>query len=731
MTSTTEQYGPDRPEDRYRVDGGAADVVDLSAARVRLAPDTQPDTAPDIRPDTVPDIADPVLEGEVLPPLPTPADEGWLPIIPVWMQSKTGIRNMVRLTLRRWWYRIRFTAVRLPWATVKWTGRAVRGSWRISGRLLAWALDTRADAMEQELATGARQDAKEFIRVREDRARRIRARLVVLGLATLVGAGGGAYLWFFTPRLVQVLVAMVLVTILARVGANPDTPLIGPAMATSSGYLQLSDAILMRALNAAGLGGTVAKVDRNGETTEEGNRPTLAQPLQRENAGYLAMVDLPFGKTVADATKGQAALASGLDVDEVQVFVENVRGSARRVSIYVADEDPFMLPPRRSPLARLPRVSVWNPNPLGADVRGREVCPSLIFNSFLIGAIPRSGKTYAGRALVAPGFLDPHCDVTVLDFKGGKDWQAAEQLAVTFRLGDDDEDLGYAIGALQNLKGEAQNRFKAFRAMSDEQNPEGKLTPELAKAGYRPHLIVLDEVQNLLRAPEKEIRDEALALLVWLAKTAPAAGFTLVMATQRPATDVIPSDLRDNTSVRLALRTKTWQSSDAILGSGINAIGFGTQRFLEEHKGAAILGGVSNGRGGDLQVIRTDLLKNSDFTQICQIGAQRRADAGTLRGHAVGQAEEIVVTVTILSDVVAVWPGVEPKVQAKTLVERLQEAYPSKHAHLDQTSLTKALKDHGVPVVQVYRDGSNRNGYALAAVRKALAKAEGPDITNS
>jgi S-DNA-T family DNA segregation ATPase FtsK/SpoIIIE len=204
-------------------------------------------------------------------------------------------------------------------------------------------------------------------------------------------------------------------------------------------------------------------------------------------------------------------MASGLDVDQVQVFVEAVRGNTRRVAFYIADEDPFLLPPRRSPLAKLPKVSVWDAAPLGTEPRGREARPSLIFNSFLIGAIPRSGKTFAGRVLCTPGLLDPYCDITVLDFKGGKDWKAVEDLAVSFRSGDSDEDLEHGVAVLAKRKHEAQQRFKAFQAMSDEENPEGKLTRELGRAGYHPHLIIIDEVQNLLRASDKRIREESLA----------------------------------------------------------------------------------------------------------------------------------------------------------------------------------------------------------------------------
>lgn len=657
----------------------------------------------------------------------TPKPGDFLPVVPPWLRTPQGRRNMLRWWLRRGWHAGRFHGLRLPLYALRVAVRAPLGAGRTVGRLTLWAFDSRADAMEQELARSGKGDAETFMKLRKQRSRRVKTRLSSVAAVLVLAAVAAVILIGRGPWWAPQLSALALVVAFARLGTPQGQRLVGATMAASSSFRVLTDVIVYRALRHAGLGGTAPKVDDRGRELTEDTRATLAAPIARaaNGSGYLVTADLPYGKTVEDALSAQDRIASGLDVDGTQLFIEKVPGSKRRVTMYVADEDPFTLPPRRSPLAKLPAVSVWDAQPLGTEPQGREALPSLMFNSFLIGAIPRSGKTFAARALIAPALLDPYCDVTILDFKGGRDWKAAEDLAVTFRTGDDEDDLAYGIAVLERLKAEAQDRFKAFRTMTDEENPEGKLTRELARAGLRPHLIVIDEVQNLLRAPIKAIRDEALPLLVWLAKTAPAAGFSLVMATQRPATDVIPSDLRDNTSVRLALRTKTWQASDAILGAGINAAGYGTQRFLEEHKGAAVLGGVSNGRGGDLQVIRTDLIELRDFARICRAGRLRREDAGTLRGMAAGQRDEVVVTVTVVEDVLSVWPNEEPKVQAAVLLARLAEVYPERYGAWDvedTAALTRALREHGVGTVQVFRDGVNRNGYTLATVRKAATR---------
>jgi S-DNA-T family DNA segregation ATPase FtsK/SpoIIIE len=640
------------------------------------------------------------------------------PVVPPWMRSKHGRRGAVRWWTRKQWHRVRFHGFRLPVYACRAVARSPRGALRAALWVQHWTFDRQAAPVEQALAT--EDQVKDYLRIRESREVRVRIRAVVSGVLLALALVGLAFL-LKSPAWVQGAAGLVAVAALGAVGTDPKKPLVTPALLADGRWLDLTAPIVMRALRVAGLGGSPAKLDKNGVEIEADNRPRLVQDITRSanQRGYEVLVDLPFGKTAGDAAAAVKELASGLDVDLPQVFPEPVHGRARRVSIYVADEDPMLLAPHRSPMAKMPQVSVWDAHPLARTPIGREVRASLLFNSFLLGAVPRSGKSFAAKCLVAPGVLDPHCDLTVLDCGGGRDWLPAEQVAVDYVAGDEQEDLAVIVGILERLRQEARQRLAEFRKLSTKVLPEDKLTRALAEGGMAPHLIVLDELQNLLRASDKDIRKLALELLVWLAKTAPKAGYSTVGITQRPAAEVIPADYRDITTVRIALRTKSAQGSDAILGSYASARGWRSDRFREEHKGAAVIGGISNGRGGDMQVARVDLLTPGDFEKACLVGRQRRLDAGTLRGVAAGQVDDVRITVTIVQDVLAVWPGERPKVQAHILVARLKEIFPDRHAALDETALTRALKRHGIEAQQVWQDDSNRNGYALESVRRA------------
>jgi S-DNA-T family DNA segregation ATPase FtsK/SpoIIIE len=691
---------------------------------------SRPGVDPDMDADMGMDDVSAEVSGEVVVPVLEPdrifgpdGTEALRPILPAWLVSGEGRRAVAGWWLGMQWYRARFHAVRAPVYVWRVAWRAPRGMWRITAGLTRWALDTRADALEQALASGTKMDTQVFIQLRENRAIRVRSRLAVLAGGAVVSAVGAVTTLTQVPDAGTALLGAGVVAGLAWAGSDKDRPLIGAAMAASGRYRELTDVIVMRALRAAGLGGAAAKIDKNGNEVEEDTRPTLAQPIARSanGRGYEVLVDLPYGKTAGDAAAVVDKIASGLDVDTAQVFPEPVAGKSRRVSLYVADEDPMLLPAHRSPLARLPKVSVWDPQPLARTPQGRTVKATLLFNSFLVGALPRSGKSFAAKCLVVPAVLDPHCDVTVLDCGGGRDWLPTQEIAVDYVAGDEEEDLLRIVGILNRIRDEARARLARFRTMTTTEMPEDKLTRELAAAGMRPHVIVVDELQNLLRANNKEIRKAALEVLVWLAKTAPKAGYILVMITQRPAANVIDADLRDITSVRLALRTKTRQGSDAVLGADISATGYRTDRFLEDHKGAAVIGGISTGRGGDLQVVRTDLLMPAEFARACTVGRKRREDAGTLRGAAIGDVAPVEITITVLQDVAAVWPGDEAKVHAHVILARLKEIHPDRYAGMeDEAALTRALKPYNVTSGQVSRGGINRNGYRLSELRAAV-----------
>ena len=78
-----------------------------------------------------------------------------------------------------------------------------------------------------------------------------------------------------------------------------------------------------------------------------------------------AVIDLPFGTKADTAIKKRNDLAAGLDLDEVQVWPERVRGtagSARRLALWMADEDPYAKPSGLWPLIAKGVVDVFQPS---------------------------------------------------------------------------------------------------------------------------------------------------------------------------------------------------------------------------------------------------------------------------------------------------------------------------------------------------------------------------------
>ncbi|GLY70898.1 cell division protein FtsK [Amycolatopsis taiwanensis] len=381
----------------------------------------------------------------------------------------------------------------------------------------------------------------------------------------------------------------------------------------------------------------------------------LVERAMRVGDGWAVTVDLPATRKAADVIKNREALASALAVDEVQLIVERVRGNgghAGRVALWVADEDPYATPPLRTPLLGVEQWDAWRPVPFGRDARNRRIDLPLVWTSLLVGAIPRQGKTFAARLAAAGLILDPYTRLYVADFKAGKDWDAAAKVAHRFMSGDETEHVLALRDWLIELVGEVQGRYRRMRDLDDETCPESKITPAMSRdttLNMPITAIFIDEVQVPLedRTPVEAQGKKLTAgeyigeLLTWLAKKGPAAGIVLVLATQRPDSKTIPSGLRAVLGSRFALRVMDWRDSNIVLGEQMNTRGYDSSRLLPSHKGVGILrpdGDTQAGADVLAITVRTYYMPNDDWQTICQQGRALREAAGTLAGHAAGEA---------------------------------------------------------------------------------------------
>src|SRR5260221_557293 len=275
----------------------------------------------------------------------------------------------------------------LVWAAV--------GVLRLAFRHAGWWSVRDARRLEAQLAASG--DDKGWHKVHEQ----IRETARIRGWISLAGAValliGGSLLYHYGRWWAWAIAGAVLVPVLARIGRPADKPIIRPAVVTPR-FRKLNADIVLRAYYAAGLG----------HPDKPGMQVTFGSTMARDGQGSRVEVDLPYGLGLDDAMKARAKIASGLDVTESQVFVHRDPTSHRRHRLWVADRDPLAVPVGRTPLLACRPADIWKPAPLGLDERGQLVTVPLMWNSVLVGALPRQGKTFAARLLALYCALDPY-----------------------------------------------------------------------------------------------------------------------------------------------------------------------------------------------------------------------------------------------------------------------------------------------------------------------------------
>ncbi len=126
-------------------------------------------------------------------------------------------------------------------------------------------------------------------------------------------------------------------------------------------------------------------------------------------------------------------------------------------------------------------------------------------------------------------------------------------------------DAGKAVQSLNWAIGEMNRRYSLFESMSRSGKYVVNLdqyNEQLEKAERLPKIvIIIDELADLMLAAKKEMEDR----IQNLTQKARAAGIHLIVATQRPSTDVITGVIKSNLATRVAFYVATDVDSRVIL----------------------------------------------------------------------------------------------------------------------------------------------------------------------
>jgi S-DNA-T family DNA segregation ATPase FtsK/SpoIIIE len=623
----------------------------------------------------------------------TKPDDDRRPIIPAGLRGD-NLRATTRRHAGNLGHRAGYHLVRLPVYVPLGAFWALVGVFRLLGRQLRWWWLSEQHSLRQEAAN--RNDPDTWHKLhREAKSTRAWRGIVLAGEAVAL-AIVVAVLVAAAPWWVDLFVGLAAVPALARIGRPVDKPIVQPAIVSPRFRLLTAD-IVLRAFYAAGLG----------NPDKPGQQITFGAPAAMIDNGTRVLVDLPYGRTFADAQAAHGKIASGLDVALSQVFLAYDPTSNRRVRMWVADRDPLAIPAGRTPLlrnaARLIPTDVWEPAPFGLNERGNLVTVPLLWNSILVGAQPRQGKTFSARALALYAALDPYCRLTVFDASGKPDWRkfalVADRCGFGLALTRDGDPAEILLDALRELKADVQDRYQRLSELPVSVAPEGKLTREIARDpryGMPFRLVVLDEFQEYLTTPDRDVNKEIAALLVYLCKVAPAAGVSLLDATQKPsgigAGDVGTAftAFRDNHVVRFSLRTGSSTVSDMVLGGGAASEGFDSSELLPSYKGVGLLRGATD----DTPTVRTFLADADDAERILLAARTLREQAGTLSGVAAGEQTTRQMR-DVLRDVRDVYQAGEAWISWQSIAARLAEQLPEAYADTTVDAISAQVRALG------------------------------------
>lgn len=509
-----------------------------------------------------------------------------------------------------------------------------------------------------------------------------------------------------------------------------------PKAATADGSpdKQITDVMIREALVDAGL-------SRNNDPESI----TFAEPPTRVRSGtkgWECVVVLPGNKTAVDAIKAQVKIAGGLDVDESRVFIERIRGSAgsaRRIRLFVANEDPMSAPPIPTPLLEAGPVDFMRPFPFATDARGQQVDLMAVFSNMLIGAQPDMGKTTLVRLIAAAAALDPYVQLLVFDGKGGSDLMALERVAHRFGLGERDAVVELLLHTLRELVDEMGVRYERMRDLRRKgMVRESKITPAIARnpALKMPITVLLiDEVHEYFEHPKHGAEIKALTTNV--SRRGRALGIVVALATQRPDGGTIPTPLRSNCHIRACGRVDNRDAEVMVVGDIPDDAPRAT-RIQRHQQGTVVLRGVSDDVEGakfDCRLVRGHYVDDDGFEQIIDRAHALRVKANTVTGAAAGEELAEDTPPRLLDDVVTVFRPGEDQAWLENLARRLAEAWPQLYSGWTARTLGGNLRDfqpHGVPSKDIWSTpdaggkATTRRGVVLADVLAAHRALAGP-----
>lgn len=207
--------------------------------------------------------------------------------------------------------------------------------------------------------------------------------------------------------------------------------------------------------------------------------------------------------------------------------------------------------------------------PCAVDSFGVEQSVSMKgISGMTVSGVPGSGKTAGLTSFLLPFALSTDVDLAVIDGKGGDDWGTYSEIASYYN--NDDENLVAILAYLQNQVAEMRERVATNKDKLGESNFWNASPEQRRSAGLKHKIIVIDECQTFFekRTDKEENRlvTDIVRAVTTLVKKGRSAGYTVIVTTQKPTAESLPTSLRDNCGLKISFRVATGEARKAALG---------------------------------------------------------------------------------------------------------------------------------------------------------------------
>jgi S-DNA-T family DNA segregation ATPase FtsK/SpoIIIE len=632
-------------------------------------------------------------------------------IIPQHWRTWENAKRHLSLMAARHGHRAAYHGVRSPVYLTKATGYAVRGVFVAGGNVIAWwHIPGTSELERQAAADGLLND---HLRLHKAGKETRKARGIILAGVLLAVFIAGAAMASVAPWWGWALLAAAVFPLLAMAGRPAGKKITTRAEIPAQVQPPTPD-VITRALGSLGIG-QISQAIIKGEFDSR-NFPS---PVREDGPGWRFEVDLPYGVTATAVIDRREQFASGLRRPLGAVWPEVVSHEhAGRLECWVARTDISKAKPAPWPWLRTGGGDVFGPLPFGTDPRGRRVDVAVIEHNWLLGSMPGQGKTSSIRVLASAVSLDPTAEMWVHELKGTGDLDMFEQVSHRFVSGIDDESIAYAAESLKMLRAEVVARTDRLKKLPRDVCPDKKITRQIAnKRSLKlyPLMCVTDECQNLFSHPKygKQASEDAIFII----KIGRALGVFLVLATQRPDKESLPTGVSGNVSTRFCLKVAGQVENDMILGTSAYKNGARSTMFRPKIDAGL---GYLKGEEDLPQVVRTYYLNTETTERVAKRARALREAAGTLSGIAIGEDSGLPKR-NVLADVLSAL-GLAPALHWTELAGRLADRFPERWDGTGPDAVSAECRAEGVPSVVVTVAGERGRGCRREAVETALGQ---------